>query len=96
MCVDAAGNLWIAVWGAGRVCCHAPDGALRAIVEVPAPHTSSVAFAASELDVLVITTALEDLSDRDRVAYPDSGRVFTARVGVTGLPAVYWIAPEGA
>ena len=81
MCVDAAGNLWIAVWGAGRVHCHEPDGVLRAMVEVPAPHTSSVAFAGPDLDVLVITTALEGMGPHDRAAYPDSGRLFTAGSG---------------
>ena len=25
---DAAGNLWLAEWGASRVACHAPDGSL--------------------------------------------------------------------
>lgn len=89
LCVDAAGNLWLAVWGGGRVECRSPRGELLAVVEVDAPHTSSVAFAGPELDVLVITTATQDLSPADLGRHPLSGRLFTARVG-TGLRTPYW------
>jgi sugar lactone lactonase YvrE len=89
LCVDAAGNLWLAIWGGGRVECRSPRGELLAVVEVDAPHTSSVAFAGPGLDVLVITTATQDLSPADLAAHPLSGRLFTARVG-RGLPAPYW------
>jgi sugar lactone lactonase YvrE len=89
LCVDAAGNLWLAVWGGGRVECRAPDGDLLAVVEVAAPHTSSVAFAGPGLDVLVITTATQDLSPTDLARFPLSGRLFTAQVG-TGLLPPYW------
>ncbi|MEV4276875.1 SMP-30/gluconolactonase/LRE family protein [Actinoplanes xinjiangensis] len=90
LCVDAAGNLWLAVWGGGRVECRSPAGELLAVVEVDAPHTSSAAFAGPDLDVLVITTATEDLSPADLARHPLSGRLFTARVGVAGLPTPYW------
>ncbi|MFC4065100.1 SMP-30/gluconolactonase/LRE family protein [Actinoplanes subglobosus] len=89
LCVDAAGNLWLAVWGGGRVECRSAEGELLAVVEVDAPHTSSVAFAGPELDVLVITTATQDLSPGDLARHPSSGRLFTARVG-TGLRTPYW------
>ena len=90
MCVDAAGNLWIALHGGGRVECHAPDGGLLAVVDVDAPQPTSVAFAGPDLDVLVITTATEGLSPAELEQHPGSGRLFTARVGATGLPTPYW------
>ncbi|MEU4422374.1 SMP-30/gluconolactonase/LRE family protein [Actinoplanes sp. NPDC024001] len=90
LCVDAAGDLWLAVWGGGRVEHRSPTGELLGVVEVDAPHTTSVAFAGPGLDVLVITTATEHLSAADLIAHPDSGRLFTARVGATGLPTPYW------
>ncbi|MFG2043543.1 SMP-30/gluconolactonase/LRE family protein [Dactylosporangium sp. NPDC048998] len=90
MCVDADGNLWIAVWGGARVECRDPGGDLLAVVAVDAPHTSSVAFAGPDLDVLVVTTATAELSPRDLARHPDSGRLFTARVGARGLPAASW------
>lgn len=89
LCVDAGGDLWLAVWGGGRVERRSPEGELLAIVEVDAPHTSSVAFAGPDLDVLVITTATQDLSPAGLARHPLSGRLFTARVG-TGLRTPYW------
>jgi sugar lactone lactonase YvrE len=93
LCLDFEGNLWVAIWGAGEVRCFTPSGAHIATVEVAAPHTSSVAFVGPGLDTLLITTASEQLSAADLARYPDSGRLFTARVGVTGLPVPYWAGP---
>lgn len=90
LAVDAAGDLWVAYWGAGQVRRHGPDGAVRAVVEVPAPHTTSVAFAGPELDVLVITTASEGLSPDAAARFPDSGRLFMVVPGVRGRPTTPW------
>ncbi|GIF25603.1 sugar lactone lactonase YvrE [Actinoplanes tereljensis] len=90
MCTDRDGNLWIAVHGGGRVECRSPGGTLFGVIELPAPRPTSVAFAGPGLDILVITTATEGMSPDDLAAHPDSGRIFTARVGVTGLPTPYW------
>ena len=92
LCVDARGNLWVAVWGAGEVRSFDPDGQLVAVVAVPCPHPSSVAFVGENLDVLLITTASRDLSERELVHYPDAGRLFLARVGTTGTATSAWSA----
>jgi sugar lactone lactonase YvrE len=83
LCTDAAGNLWIAIWGAGQVGCYTPGGELVATVEVPAPHVTSVAFIGPELDTLLITSAHED--ERE-----NAGHLFTARVGTRGTPTTPW------
>ena len=90
LCADAEGHLWIAVWGAGEVRRFTPDGQPAGVVEVPAPHTTSVAFVGDRLDRLLITTATAELSGAQLTAYPDSGRLFLADVGVTGLPVTAW------
>jgi sugar lactone lactonase YvrE len=90
ICMDVEGYLWIAVWGAGQVRRYGPDGQLAGIVDVPAPHTSSVAFVGDGLDQLLITTATADLGADQLAAFPDSGRLFLADVGVTGLPVTAW------
>ncbi len=90
MCMDVDGNLWIAIWGAGQVRCFSPLGEMLAIVDVPAPHTTSVAFVGDDLDVLMITSARTGLSREDLRRHPDSGRVFLARVGVCGVPVPFW------
>jgi sugar lactone lactonase YvrE len=90
LCVDAAGNLWVAVWGGGEVRCYTPGGERLATVSVPAPHTTSVAFVGPERDTLLITTATDQLSAAQLDAHPLSGRLFLAHVGVTGLPLASW------
>jgi sugar lactone lactonase YvrE len=90
ICLDAEGYLWLTIWGAGQVRRYAPDGQLAGIVDVPAPHTSSVAFVGEGLDRLLITTAAVDLAAEQLAAFPDSGRLFLADVGVTGIPVTPW------
>ncbi|MEU8171290.1 SMP-30/gluconolactonase/LRE family protein [Microbispora hainanensis] len=91
MCADAEGNLWIAIFGGGRVECRDPGGRLLATVEVGAPNVTCPAFAGPDLDVLVITTAAEGA---DVAEHPGSGHLFTARVGVRGLATPYWAPPR--
>jgi sugar lactone lactonase YvrE len=93
LCVDTDGNLWIAIWGAGQVRCYTPTGDCVATVDVPAPHTSSVAFVGPGLDTLLITTAREQLSGAQLEAFPLSGHLFTAQVDLPGLPATPWSGP---
>ena len=90
MCVDADGQLWIAIWGGGQVRRYTPDGELTRTIEVPAPHTTCVTFAGPDLATMVITTATKDLSDDDLARHPLSGRLFTVDAGVRGLPASWW------
>jgi sugar lactone lactonase YvrE len=96
--MDAADHLWVAVWGGGEVRRYDPDGALADRVATGAPHTSSVAFAGDDLRLLVITTATSELSDEQLRSHPDSGRMFSARVDVPGLPVAPWqgLAGPGA
>ncbi len=90
MCVDAEGYLWVAVWGGGQVRRYSPDGVLDRAIEIPAPHTSCVAFAGPELATMVITTATKDLTAEQLEEYPLSGRLFTLDAGVRGLPLTPW------
>jgi len=90
MCSDADGHLWIAVWGLGEVRRYTPEGAHARTIRVPAPHVSSVAFAGPDLDTLVITTATQDLREEQLAAHPLSGKLFTVRPGVRGLPVPLW------
>jgi len=90
MCADEQGHLWIAIWGLGEIRRYSPEGALQQTIAVPAPHVSSVAFAGPELDTLVITTATQDLTEQQLSSYPLSGKVFTMRPEVPGLPVPLW------
>lgn len=76
--VDAAGVLWVAQWGAGRVAAYAPDGRFSRAVSVDAPHASCPAFGGADLTTLFCTTAQEGLASDQLREWPRSGQTFAA------------------
>jgi sugar lactone lactonase YvrE len=86
--VDADGDLWVAVFGAGQVHRYSPDGALRETLLVPAIQATSCAFAGSGLHRLYVTSATEGWSDEQRRSEPDAGRVYRFDTDATGQPAI--------
>jgi len=85
--VDAEGDLWVAIWGGGRVHRYSPAGELRQVLAVPAMQTTSCAFAGPGLDRLYVTTATEDWTDDERRADPRAGLVYRLETDATGRPA---------
>ena len=94
-CTDAEDHLWVAIYGRGEVRRFSPAGELVGIISVAAPHVTNAAFAGPHLDTLVITSATQELSQEQLATYPDSGRVFSVQVGVTGAPVACWEPPYG-
>ena len=90
MCVDAEGQLWIAIWGRGEVRRYTPEGELTRTISLPSPHTTCVTFAGTDLATMVVTTATKDLGDADLAEHPLAGRLFTLDAGVRGLPTAWW------
>lgn len=89
MTVDAAGNLWIALWSGG--CVAQVDGQTGVILEkhpLPVAQVSSCAFGGSDLRTLFITTAWEGFSFAQREAQPLAGSIFSLRTDTPGLPVV--------
>ncbi len=87
MTVDAAGDLWVAIYGGGRVHRYRPDGALREVLPVPAEQSTCCAFAGPGLHRLYVTTATEGWSDDQRRAEPAAGLVYRFDTDATGRPA---------
>jgi sugar lactone lactonase YvrE len=87
MTVDAAGDLWVAVYGGGRIHRYSPDGSLRQAILVPAVQTTCCGFGGPRLRRLYITTATENWSDAERRAEPTAGVVYSCDTNTVGLPA---------
>jgi sugar lactone lactonase YvrE len=85
--VDADGDLWVAIFGGGRVRRYSPEGALREELLVPALETTSCAFAGPGLHRLYVTTATENWSDEERRAEPAAGLTYRFDTDATGRPA---------
>jgi sugar lactone lactonase YvrE len=76
--------------GSRQVRRYAPDGVLANLLVLPAPQTTSVAFAGEDLRTLVMTTATSGLPGEQSSVFPDSERVFAVRVDVPGQPVSAW------
>jgi sugar lactone lactonase YvrE len=85
--VDAAGDLWVAIYGGGRVQRYSPNGELREELFVPAEQTTCCAFAGPGLHRLYVTTATEHWTDEQRRANPAAGLVYMVNTEATGRPA---------
>jgi sugar lactone lactonase YvrE len=80
--VDAEGGVWTALSDGGAVRRYTPDGALDAVIDVPARKVTACTFGGAGLDELFITTSREGLELGDD---PLAGALFRARPGVSGL-----------
>ena len=82
--VDSAGNVWVAMNGAGRVRCYSPAAEVLAEVDVPARGVTACTLGGADLRDLYITTSRENLDDPE----PGAGAVFRLRVDVPGRPVL--------
>jgi len=85
--VDAAGFVWLALWGGAALRRFAPDGTLERVVPLPVTHPTSCAFGGAALDELYVTSARRPLTAEEKARQPQAGGVFRVRPGVVGRPA---------
>ncbi|MGG1516034.1 SMP-30/gluconolactonase/LRE family protein [Paenibacillus oryzisoli] len=91
MAVDAAGNLWVALWGGWQVGCWNPaTGEKLATIPVPVERTSSCAFGGEQLDELYITTASVGMREEDWAKQPHAGGLFRIKLPVQGPRANFY------
>jgi len=85
MTIDTDGNLWVAMWGKGRVTKWNPNnGNMLQMIPFPAPNITSVCFGGPNLDILYVTSAHVET---DRNDFPEAGCVFAVTgLGVKGFP----------
>jgi sugar lactone lactonase YvrE len=79
-CVDADGNLYVAMFQGGRVEKLSPIGELLATIHVPVPNPTCCTFGGSDLRTLYITTARTRMTDAELASMPEAGGVFAVRI----------------
>lgn len=81
---DAAGNLWVAMFGTGQVLGFDPSG--RAIHEfnLPAINLTCPAFVGRDARQMLVTSALFGLNATARKQAPDAGATFVLPIAFTG------------
>lgn len=80
LAVDAAGGIWVAVYGGGCVQRFGADGKLDLTVPVPANAVTSLCFGGEDRRDLYVVSA-DNTEDAAR-----AGSIFRARAEVPGLP----------
>ena len=88
--MDAEGYLWTAIYGEGRVMRFSPDGTEDASIALPAPNVTSVAFGGSDLSVLYVASARENMSAAELRSSPMAGAIFSIQTSTHGfLPYLF-------
>lgn len=86
MAIDEEGMLWIAHYGGFGVYRWNPNtGTLLEKINVPVPNVTSCAFVGENLDMLLITTARENMKVEELQKYPGSGDIFYIKLNVKGI-----------
>lgn len=84
--IDAAGYLWNAHWGAGKVVRYRPDGSIDLELNLPVSQPSSVAIGGPNLDLLLVTSSKLGLSEAQLAAQPLAGNLFIYQLhGIQGV-----------
>lgn len=88
MTFDADGCVWIAHWGAAKLCRYDGEGKRLLTVGVPAANATNVCFGGRDMNRMFVTTAARGLNNAQRVAQPDAGALFEVTgTGVRGAPS---------
>lgn len=86
MAIDSNNNIWVALWGEGKVVCiNTKQHSIEGTVVVDAKLTSAVAFGGEDMSTLYITTSRLGLAEADINRNPLSGGLFRFKVGVKGI-----------
>jgi sugar lactone lactonase YvrE len=84
--VDADGCLWNAIWGAARVTRYRPNGEVDRLILIPAKNPTSAVFGGPTYQRLYVTSARQEMRPEELARVPESGGLFVAAPGVSGVP----------
>jgi len=84
MTIDLEENLWVALWGGGKVVCLSPDGRLIRELALPVSQPTSLAFGGDKYESLFITSARYMLDEKKLESEPLAGSIFVADVATRG------------
>jgi sugar lactone lactonase YvrE len=85
LAVDAAGTVWVALYGGGQLHRYGPDGVLEEKVPIPVRYPTCPAFAGPDLRTLVVTSAWAHLADTGSPVGELDGALLLADVDTPGL-----------
>jgi sugar lactone lactonase YvrE len=84
-CVDREGYLWNAQWGGSKLVRYDPDGNVDLEVALPVSQPTCLAFGGENLNLLVVTTARQNLSSEELARQPEAGNVLIFETDYEGV-----------
>jgi D-xylonolactonase len=84
--VDAAGCVWVGLFGGWGVNRYSPQGKLLDKLSLPVANCTKPLFGGEDLRTLYVTSAWKGLDAEQRAQQPLAGGLFTVRVDTPGLP----------
>jgi len=87
LAVNAAGDLWVALWEGSAVRRYSAAARLLEVIELPVSRVTCAGFGGPSLTDLYITTAWEGASAVERTREPEAGSVFRVSGVGPGVPA---------
>ena len=88
MIVDDAGNLWVAIWGAGQIRQYSPSGNLLDALTVPTQQPTAPCLTGPENPRLFVTTAAYGLPAPHR---ENAGAIYAFDVAASAAPATPFV-----
>jgi xylono-1,5-lactonase len=73
---DADGCVWIAHWGAAKLCRYDGEGNRLLTVEIPTSNVTNVCFGGKDMARMFVTTASRGLSSAQRASQSTAGALF--------------------
>jgi sugar lactone lactonase YvrE len=83
--IDEEGCYWCALHGSGRLHRYRSDGAFDRSVMLPVSQPTMCAFAGADLELMIVTSASDQLSPQQKREEPHAGGIFCFRPGVRGI-----------
>ena len=83
--VDRYGNIWSCLWNAGKILQINQNGDINFEIKLPIKRPTSLAFGGSNLDIMLLTTAMDNESSNDF-----NGKCFLFKKMPFGLPTNYF------
>jgi sugar lactone lactonase YvrE len=84
--IDANGNLYVALWGAGQIAVFDRHGQRIRSIGFDASQLTCPAFGGADLGQIFCTSAIQGMAPADLVRSPDAGKTFVAAAHARGLP----------
>lgn len=89
LAIDEEENVWVAMWGAGKIVCYQKNGDIAYSLNLPAKNITSCCFGGRDFKTLYITSASIDFHGNTNLG-TNAGCIFAVDVPKRGLGANYY------